>query len=214
MSMRILLGMVPLFLLFFGCGINDPFGAPFSTGKLPGPIPVTVADIDGNIYHTVKIGFREWTVENLKATRYNDGTAIPLVTDSAAWATLTTPGYCWYNNDTANKDVYGALYNWQAVNTGKLAPAGWHVANDADWGSIAEVGAITNIGFAPLLGGLRSSDGPFFKMDSSGYWWTSTLYGVDTTRALSRVLGAGGTSAGTVNFPRGMGFSVRCVRYY
>jgi uncharacterized protein (TIGR02145 family) len=72
-------------------------------------------------------------VENLKTTKYNDGTDIPNVTDSVTWSTLTTPAYCWYkNNATANKDTYGALYNWYAVNTGKLCPGSWHVPTDIE----------------------------------------------------------------------------------
>ncbi|MCX6309302.1 MAG: hypothetical protein NTY32_10900, partial [Bacteroidia bacterium] len=93
----------------------------------------TVADIDGNLYNTVAIGTQVWMVENLKTTKYNDGKAIPLVTDDAAWGDLSTPAYCFYNNDAANKTIYGALYNWYTVNTGKLAPAGWHVPTDAEW---------------------------------------------------------------------------------
>ena len=94
----------------------------------------TVTDADGNVYHTVTIGTQTWTVENLRTTKYNDGTAIPLVTDVTAWGNLTTPGYCWYNNDASTyKTTYGALYNWYTVNTGKLAPAGWHVPTDAEW---------------------------------------------------------------------------------
>lgn len=94
----------------------------------------TVNDIDGNVYHTVKIGTQTWMIENLKTTHYNDKTAIPMVADSAAWKNLKTPGYCWYKNDsTANKQIYGALYNWYAVNTNKLAPSGWHIPSEADW---------------------------------------------------------------------------------
>jgi uncharacterized protein (TIGR02145 family) len=93
----------------------------------------TVTDADGNIYHTVKIGNQVWTTENLRTTKYNDGTAIPLVTDKNAWNYLTTPGYCWYDNDKNNMNKYGALYNWYAVNTGKLAPKGWHVPSDEEW---------------------------------------------------------------------------------
>src|SRR5574344_55140 len=86
----------------------------------------TVTDIDGNVYHTITIGTQTWMVENLKVSKYNDGTAIPNVTDATAWAALTTGAYCDYNNDVANGTKYGHLYNWYAVNTGKLAPSGWH----------------------------------------------------------------------------------------
>ena len=96
-----------------------------------------VTDIDGNVYKTVTIGTQTWMVEDLKTTKYKDGTAIPQVTDATAWVALTTPGYCWYNNDAAtNKSTYGALYNWYTVNTAKLAPAGWHVASDDEWATL------------------------------------------------------------------------------
>ena len=69
--------------------------------------------------------------ENLKTTQYNDGTDIPLVTEVTEWINLNTPGYCWYDNDEATyKEIYGALYNWFAVNSGKLCPAGWHIPTD------------------------------------------------------------------------------------
>jgi uncharacterized protein (TIGR02145 family) len=95
----------------------------------------TVSDVDGNVYKTLVIGNQEWTTENLRATRFNDNTTIPLVSDSSAWRKLVTPGYCFYNNSTdpdSNKK-WGALYNWYAVGTKKLAPAGWHVPTNADW---------------------------------------------------------------------------------
>jgi len=72
----------------------------------------------------------------LKNTHYKDGNTIPNVTDSASWKALTTGSYCYYNNDAANDIKYGKLYNWYAVNTAKLAPAGWHVPTDTDWGML------------------------------------------------------------------------------
>jgi hypothetical protein len=112
--------------------------------------PTVVTDIDGNIYSTVTIGTQTWMKQDLKTTRYNDGAAIPLVTDNTAWAALTTPGYCLYNN-TNNADsirTFGALYNWYAVNTGKLAPTGWHVATDAEWTTLT-----TYLGGTTVAGG-------------------------------------------------------------
>lgn len=92
-----------------------------------------ITDIDGNVYTSVTIGTKVWMVENLKTTKFNDGTAIPNVTDNTEWSDLNTPAYCWYDNEIANKATYGALYNWYAVNTGKLCPTGWHVATDDEW---------------------------------------------------------------------------------
>ena len=87
----------------------------------------TVKDIDGNEYKTVKIGMQIWMAENLKTTKYNDGSDITLVTDDKKWQEFA-PAYCWYNNnESANKDSYGALYNWYAVNTNMLCPTGWHI---------------------------------------------------------------------------------------
>jgi uncharacterized protein (TIGR02145 family) len=96
--------------------------------------PSVIKDRDGNVYTSVTIGTQVWLVENLKTTKYNDGTSIPNITDNATWGNLNSPGYCWYNNDAATyKANYGALYNWYAVNTGKLCPNGWRVPTDAEW---------------------------------------------------------------------------------
>jgi uncharacterized protein (TIGR02145 family) len=103
----------------------------------------TIKDVDGNNYTSVTIGTQKWIVENLRTTRYNDGTSIPLVTETTEWSNLTTAGYCWHNNDISNKYTYGALYNWHTVNTGKLCPTGWHVPSDAEW-TILENYLITN----------------------------------------------------------------------
>jgi len=92
---------------------------------------------DGITYKTVKIGDQVWMAENLKATVYNDGTEIPLVTDNSVWDELLTDAYCWYNNDQDTyKDTYGALYNWYAVETEKLCPVGWHVPSDYEWNTL------------------------------------------------------------------------------
>ena len=93
-----------------------------------------ISDIDGNSYKTIQIGTQEWMAENIKTSRLNDGTAIPLITDAEVWRYLKTPGYCWYeNNESVFKNIYGAYYNWYAVNTEKLCPTGWHVPNEDDW---------------------------------------------------------------------------------
>lgn len=117
---------VLLFAFATACDKTDDPGGDF-------PSAGTVKDADGNKYNTVKIGNQVWMVENLKTTKYNDGTEILNVTSDTQWANLTTGAYCNYDNLESNAEIYGRLYNWYAVNTGKLAPAGWHVPTDDDW---------------------------------------------------------------------------------
>ena len=85
-----------------------------------------VTDVEGNVYKTVKIGNQVWMAENLKTTKYRNNTAIPQVTDSVIWMSLTTPAYTWYRNNVANKPL-GALYTWYTIATNNLCPDGWHV---------------------------------------------------------------------------------------
>jgi uncharacterized protein (TIGR02145 family) len=103
-----------------------------------------LTDIDGNVYLTIKIGNQVWMAENLRTTKFNDGTSIPLVGGIVEYDGLTsysncnTPAYGWYYNDINNKNHYGALYNWHTVNTGKLSPKGWHIPSDTEWTELEE----------------------------------------------------------------------------
>jgi uncharacterized protein (TIGR02145 family) len=124
-----------------------------------------VRDIDGNIYHTVKIGDQIWLKENLRTTHFRNGDPIPttkslnqdvsseekikalVVKDLSTPAYPTNhasekdlPAYQWaYNGDEALVAVYGRLYTWYAANDSrKLAPEGWHVASDVEWLAMIE----------------------------------------------------------------------------
>ncbi len=127
-SFLVLLLSTTLFFTITGCIKKD------DNNNNNGTETSTVTDIDGNVYQTVKIGFQWWMAENLKTTKYNDGSNIIYPgQDTDAWYNNTTGAYAWYNDDTSNKDKYGALYNWFAVNTGKLCPAGWSVPTHSNW---------------------------------------------------------------------------------
>jgi uncharacterized protein (TIGR02145 family) len=92
-------------------------------------------DGENNNYPIVTIGTQVWMAENLKTSKYNDNTAIPLVEGdcaSAYWGSLN-PQFCWYNNNISYKDIYGGLYNFAVIKTGKLCPSGWHVPSDIEW---------------------------------------------------------------------------------
>jgi len=194
----------------------------------------SVKDIEGNVYHIVKIGTQVWMMENLKTTKYNDGTSIPMITDATAWENLNSAGFCWYDNDSiANKNTYGALYNWNAVNNGKLAPAGWHIASDADWttlttylggdsvagGKLKEKGtshwqlpntrATNESDFTAIPGGYRHMDGEFFEIGQSGNWWSST--NANTDNAYFRGMAYNYYYISRNVYNKQFGFSVRCV---
>ena len=115
----------------------------FTTAAAPVPCPgvATVTDYDNNTYNTVQIGSQCWMKENLRTTKYADGTAIAKGT-----STSTTKAYRYYpNNDSSNVSTYGYLYNWPAVmyNSASssaypsgvqgICPTGWHVPSDAEW---------------------------------------------------------------------------------
>jgi uncharacterized protein (TIGR02145 family) len=100
----------------------------------PSIIYGSMTDVEGNTYKTVTIGAQTWMAENLRTTRFNDGTVIPHLEGDTSCLSITTPGYYWYNNKPdIYKNVYGALYNGYAVKTGKLAPIGWHVPLHNEW---------------------------------------------------------------------------------
>ncbi len=202
--------------------------------------PKTVTDIDGNVYNTVAIGTQIWMAENLKTTKYNDGTSIPNVTDNAAWGRLVTGAYCWYNNDAASyKNTYGALYNWYSVNTAKLAPTGWHIPSKEEWekltgylgglmiagGKLKEigtthwanpnVGATNESGFSAFPGGeingAPTYAGTFWGLSEAGFWWSNTEE-IRPTNAYSFSLNNFLEKTAIDSYQKSRGFSVRCIK--
>lgn len=122
----------------------------------------TVTDADGNVYHTIQIGTQLWMLENLKTTKYNDGTYIPTVKGTYwnEFFDLLSPGYCdyFYNKPNKNlKNTFGVLYNGYAVATGKLAPIGWHVPSIDDWKKLSDYLGGDSISGAKLKSACTSS---------------------------------------------------------
>ena len=128
-------------------------------------------DIEGNVYNTIKIGKQWWMAENLKTTMYNDGTPIPYFDDNLEWKGISTPAYCWYDNEESTyKATYGALYKWQTVNTGKLCPKGWHVPSDAEW-KILEMYLGMTQEQSDMEGPRGAPAGGKLKETGLDYWW-------------------------------------------
>lgn len=193
----------------------------------------TIIDINGNTYHTVSIGSQCWMKENLKTSKYNDGTTIPNVTDNTQWTSLKTGAYCYNNNNPANNTIYGKLYNWYAVNTNKLAPAGWHVATESEWLILANYlggdsiagdkmkdtilcttysGIINtnNSGLSALPAGSRSFGIFGSSAGVNGGFWSSTEWNI--YESWTCFLTYFESDAFLVPFDKDMGLSVRCVK--
>ncbi len=169
---------------------------------------LTVTDIDGNVYQTITIGTKVWMVENLRVTRYNDGTPIPNVTDKYDWMLLKTGAYCNYNNDTNMVCSYGRLYNWYAINTNKLCPKGWHIPRNDEWPTFNSSIKSAN-GFPAVPGGYRYL-GTFENIGNGGYWWT--IDNGNANRALRTTVLFSEGSINTSMTNKSYGFSVRCVK--
>lgn len=180
--------------------------------------PATVTDIDGNVYNVIRIGTQLWMKENLKTKNYNDNTAI-------------YPSF-YADNESLYKDIYGALYAWRYVNSGKLCPSGWHVPSSSEWttmgaylggddvagGKMKEVGTIhwndpntgaTNeSGFTALAGGIYTND--YTSLGIWGVWWTATTS--TDGYAFNRNLSYNATKLYSGNMDTRNRASVRCIK--
>lgn len=109
-------------------------------------IAETVTDADGNVYNTITLGNQTWMLENLKTTKFNDGTPITeytFETHGSDWFNLNTPEmlYQWAGTADLNNlydnelpfDFYGAMYNHLTIESGKLAPEGWRIPTEQDF---------------------------------------------------------------------------------
>lgn len=151
-----------------------------------------IIDADINIYNTVKIGTQFWMKENLKTTKFNSGETIPY------WTKTGTRGYCWYNDDANNKNIYGAIYNfYTATDIKGVCPEGWHLPSVDEWttlinylggeleagGKLKESGVshwispntnATNLSeFSALPGGGRDCGSSFVSLGQKCHLWSN-----------------------------------------
>jgi uncharacterized protein (TIGR02145 family) len=150
--MKHLRHLIPfLAILLFSCKKQTNDSADNTT-----PTVLTVNDADGNAYNTVKIGNQIWMKENLKTTKFNDGTPITKYVNGMTWLSLNAPQalYQWAGTSNMNNvypnplpfDYYGAVYNHFAIESGKLAPIGWRIPSEQDFLNLKSY--VNNNGFA------------------------------------------------------------------
>ena len=193
----------------------------------------TVTDVNHNEYGTVTIGSQVWMTENLRATNFNSGAAISLVTNATAWANTTEPAYTWYNNGNGD---YGALYNFYTVTTpgSNVCPTGWHVPT---WSEVADLklavggapvaggnmkesglshwnppntAGTNSSGFKALPGGFRFAAGSFGGVEVAGSWWMADAY--DETSGYNFEIVDNNGGCFTDNAENNYGLSIRCIK--
>lgn len=244
-----------LTIIFFTCSCKEKESEPTPTnltnptnGKTtasfnPSISYGTMTDQDGNSYKTLTINNLIWMAENLRTTTFNDKTPIKqVIVDTrydAKWINLNTSAYCNLNN-TDNLDTiatYGRLYNGYAVQTGKLAPKGWHVATDIEWlALISYAGGETNAGpnlkeagsshwlksdvwetnqtgFTAIPAGFCSGPiTPFSNINGSAFLWSSTE--IDLNNAWGFEMFYKENNVKRQKTPKSYGYSIRCVKDY
>lgn len=182
------------------------------------------------VKQAIKIGDQTWISVNLSTSAFKNGDTIPQAKTDEEWKSAGEagkPAWCYYNNDPKSGKKYGKLYNWFAVSDQRgLAPAGWHIADDTEWGALVdylggEAAAApkmksagktdtTACGFAGLPGGYRNDDGSFGSIDSTGAWWTTSEG--ETRGAWCRSLPGDYSNVNHCLFYKKMGLSVRCIK--
>lgn len=171
-----------------------------STGLSPTPCPNSpvMVDIDGNTYSTALIGDQCWCRENLKTTKYRDGSPIGFLMDNSSWANTNGGAYSLPNGGVDVPEVYGKIYNgWAVVDPRGLCPEGWHIPTHQDLTTLTDnIGGLEgtmrtllsttwntqpyftsndSTGFSALPVGGRDEDGDYVGVGHWTYIWSSTV---------------------------------------
>lgn len=206
---KILIYIILLFFLMSSCDKDDNNGSSGNTFTDPR---------DGKVYQTVIIGNQKWMAENL--------------------AYAPSSGNYWaYDNDDANVETYGYLYDWETACD--VCPDGWHLPSHAEWTELTDYlggrsvagdklketgtthweapneGATNETGFTALPGGFRNTNGSFHGIGRYGFWWTATEYSPpDAWNAWNRNIFAHDSKVHRkgANVEKELGHSVRCLR--
>ncbi len=197
-------------------------------GINPCPGTPIVVDADGNIYKTVQIGNQCWMSESLRT-----GTFVTSTATSSDHSNLSNNGviekYC-FENDEANCELYGALYDWhEAMGYSEeegvqgICPDGWHIPTNQDWADLdtqfnhgdagLHLKETGDSGFGGQFSGDRHTRGEFYSFDSSGFFWSSSSYVYrEVNEGFLRKIAACNGWLEKDHFNKITGLSIRCVK--
>ncbi|MDI6832289.1 MAG: FISUMP domain-containing protein [Bacteroidales bacterium] len=189
--------------------------------------PVTY---NGFTYNTVQIGTQCWMIENIRTTKYRDGTDITDGTSTSIWSNSTTSGKWCPNQGTGSAD--GLFYDFYAASSTKnICPSGWHVPTQYEFETLqSSAGGSANgnklkddvtwngtneCGWKGKYGGYRAGSGQYYDYQTSGTfcygkWWTKTTtgsYAVDF-----RLYDNGGIQVNTYGSEKKNGVYIRCIK--
>jgi uncharacterized protein (TIGR02145 family) len=185
---------------------KNGFDAKWKTGLEPGPMRgkwkgslseiVCNDENRGELLDSqeVVIGNQSWSKYNLAVTKFNNGDPIELITDNKKWAKSKKPAMCYYENNTENGKIYGAMYNLYAVLDSRgLAPEGFKIPSEDDFRNLIETlgsqtadklkskenwennkNGATDINFNAFPGGFRQEDGEFWSFGNGMFFWSNT----------------------------------------
>ncbi len=211
-----------------------------SVGTEIGYLSGTIKDIEGNLYKTLKIGSQQWMAENLKTTKYNDGSEIMNIYNNSQSLDSKSAKWSYYNNDTFNNNHYGKLYNWYTIDKSlngfrNVCPTDWHIPSYSEWRTLInflggfniageklkEIGLTswelpnTNANnsslFTALPGGYLEADLNYYGLNKTGFWWSSE-HQFSEEEAYSFGLNYNSSHVDIQGFYKGAQLSIRCVK--
>jgi uncharacterized protein (TIGR02145 family) len=195
------------------------------------------AKVEGTEIEEIKIHGQIWAKRNLDVSDFRNGDIVYQAKSEADWEAAGVqgrPAWCYHDNNPANRNKYGKLYNWFAVTDPRgLAPKGWHIPTDIEWTRMIDsIGGKDDAGIK-----LRSPNDWLYDGDrgigtnSSGFnalpggdafgqadchigffggWWSSTE--LSSTHAWLWFLYAEYRHIARGGIQKERGYSIRCLR--
>lgn len=122
-----------------------------------------INDIDGNNYNTIRIGDQIWMQENLRVTKFQNGTSLKQLSYQSEWTDRNSSGYYTIVDNVS----FGYIYNgFVIMENQNICPPGWHVPTISEWNTL-----IDYLGGSSIAGGKMK--------ESSDLYWILPNFGAN-----------------------------------